>query len=207
MDELSKEYVISFYNNTLQLHGDRPEAVRWTSSGQAEHYRCLLEISKRIDGKKILDYGCGKGDFYQFLKENNLSVHYTGFDINEGLISLAKRKFPECVFKVFDIECDPLDENFDYIFLCGVYNLKVQGLRETIENTLKKLFNHCRIAMAFNGLSMHSPKKDFELNYISPENLFGFAVKNLSPYVTLRHDTIPYDFTIFVYKENKLKEE
>jgi SAM-dependent methyltransferase len=190
MDELSKEYVISFYNNTLQLHGDRPEAVRWTSAGQAEHYRCLLEISERIDGTKILDYGCGKGDFYQFLKEKNLSVQYTGFDINEGLLSLAKRKFPECTFKVFDIEN-----------LCGVFNLKVQGLQETIENTLTKLFKHCRVAMAFNGLSDHDPKKDFKLNYISPETLISFAVKSLSPFYVLRQDRIPYDFTLFVYRE------
>jgi SAM-dependent methyltransferase len=201
MDELSKEYVISLYNNTLQLHGDRPEAVRWTSAGQAEHYRYLLDIDKSINEAKVLDYGCGKGDFYQFLKQKNISVQYTGFDINERLISLAKEKFPECTFKVFDIENDTLKDDFDYIFLCGVFNLKVQGLKETIENTLKKLFNHCRIAMAFNGLSAHDPKKIFELNYISPEKLVSFAVKSLSPVYVLRQDRIPYDFTLFVYRE------
>lgn len=93
MDELSKKYVISYYKNTLQLHGDRPEAVRWTSAGQEKHYRYLLDIDNSIHKAKVLDYGCGKGDFYQFLKENYLSVQYTGFDINEGLISLAKKSF------------------------------------------------------------------------------------------------------------------
>ncbi len=39
--------------------------------------------------------------------------------------------------------------------------------------------------------------------YVYPEKMFEFAVKNLSPFVSLRHDRIPYDFTLFVYK-NKI---
>jgi len=34
MDELAREYVISFFDRNLLLHGDRPEAVRWTAKGQ-----------------------------------------------------------------------------------------------------------------------------------------------------------------------------
>ena len=50
------------------------------------------------------------------------------------------------------------------------------------------------------------PKKDFELHYVYPEEMFEFAVKNLSPFVILRHDRIPYDFIMFVYKnENRYK--
>jgi len=203
MDELSKEYVISFYNNALQMYGDRPESLRWTSKGQLMHYESLLDIDRSIEGKKVLDYGCGKGDFYQFLKKRDISVQYTGFDINENLIALARQKFRECRFEVFDIESDVLDEDFDYIFLCGVFNLKVKGISETIKNTLKKLFSHCRIALAFNALSAHNPQKDFELHYVVPEEIFEFAVKNLSPFVVLGHEKIPYDFTMFVYRNVK----
>ncbi|MBI4697479.1 MAG: methyltransferase domain-containing protein [Nitrospirae bacterium] len=202
MDELSKEHVVSFYNKKLQMHGDSPEALRWTEKGQLLHYECILDIDRDIDGKKILDYGCGKGDFYQFLKNRNISVHYTGFDINEKLIALARLKYPECRFRVFDVESDGLEEDFDFIFLCGVFNLKVQGLDKIIKNTLIKLFEHCRTAVAFNALSSHDPAKDFELHYVSPEAMFEFAVRNLSPFVALRHDRIPCDFTMFVYKEN-----
>lgn len=200
MKGLSKEYVISFFSKTLQRHGDRPEAVGWTSRGQIEHFECLLDIGHDIEGKKVLDYGCGKGDFYQFLKDRNISVQYTGFDINTNLVSLARQKHPECRFYVFDIEKDTLNEDFDYIFLCGVFNLKVDGLTETIQNTLKKLFNHCRKGMAFNALSGHNPQKDFELNYLLPEDILKFVIKNLSPFVSLNHNMIPYDFTVFIYR-------
>jgi len=200
MDELSKEYVISFFDKALRMHGDRPDAVRWSQTGQALHYQALLDVGK-IDGARILDFGCGKGDLYQFLKDRNINVQYSGCDINESLISFARQKFPGVDFRVFDAEKDVLEEDFDYIFLCGVFNLKVQGLEETVKTILKKLYERCRIALAFNALSDHNPRKDFELNYLSPEGLFNFAVKELSPFVSLRHDRMFYDFVMFVYRD------
>ena len=199
MDELSKEYVISFFDTNLMLHGDRPESVRWTPMGQARHYQAMLDMGD-ISGSKILDFGCGKGDFLQFLKDRSIPVEYTGWDINEKLISLALTKHPGVDFRVFDLDRDIPDQDFDYIFLCGVFNLRLQDINLTIKNSLKKLFARCRVGLAFNALSDHSPGKDFELNYTSPEDIFSFAVKELSPFVSLRHDRIAYDYTLFVYR-------
>jgi len=199
MDELSKEYILSYYSRLLRMHGDSPQALRWTPGGQIIHYECLLDIGD-INGKSILDYGCGKGDFYRFLRDRGIEVTYTGFDINPDLIETANRKFPECCFRVFDIEEEELDEDFDYVFLCGVFNLRVVNIEDTIKNILKKLFAHCNIALAFNALSAHNPRKSFELNYLYPEDIFTFAIKNLSPFVSIRHDRMAYDFTMFVYK-------
>ncbi|MBI5211741.1 MAG: class I SAM-dependent methyltransferase [Nitrospirae bacterium] len=201
MDELSKEYVISFFDNNLMLHGDRPEAVRWSPAGQVSRYLAMLDIGD-INGSKILDFGCGKGDFYRFLKDRDIHVEYHGYDINENLIALAKKKFTGVDFNVFDIDKDNFAEDFDYIFLCGVFNLQVQGIDEDIKSTLIKLFQRCRIALAFNAISHYNPQKSFELHYTSPEDIFSFTIENLSPYVSLRHDRIHYDFTMFAYKES-----
>ena len=201
VDELSKEYVLSFYNKKLSIHGDSPEALGWTEQGQAAHYRSLLDVAESIDGRKILDYGCGKGDFYRYLKKRNVAVWYTGFDINERLISLAREKFPEGRFEVFDTDRDLIEENFDYIFLCGVFNLQVQGIDECVMETLKKLFRHCGTALVFNGLSAHNPRRHFELHYFYPEDLLQYALRNLSHSVALRHDRMTFDFTLFVYRD------
>lgn len=199
MDELSKEYVISFFDRNLQLHGDMPEAVRWSGRGQRLHYQSLLDIGP-MERTKILDFGCGKGDFLQFLSDRGTTVDYTGYDINERLISLAQKKYGEARFRVFDLERDVL-EDFDYIFLCGVFNLRIAGLDLIIKKTLTRLFRHCRRGLAFNALSDLNPRKDFELYYTSPAELFNFAVTTLSPYVALRHDRMFYDFNLFVYKD------
>ena len=205
MDDLSKEYVISVFDKNLQLHGDRPEAVGWSARGGPLHYQSLLDIG-RIDHAKILDFGCGKGDFFQFLSEQGIAVDYTGYDINEKLISLAQKKYGVDRFRVFDLDEDALAEEFDYIFLCGVFNLRIEGLDLLIKKTLTRLFQHCRRGLAFNALSALNPRKDFELHYSSPDELFSFAVKTLSPYVSLRQDKILYDFTLFIYKDPQLGE-
>ncbi len=200
MDDLEKQYVLSFYDRKLRMFGDTPAALGWTSGGQLLHYEALLDIAGSIHEKRILDFGCGMGDFYRFLKERAIQVNYTGLDINEKLIGMARQKHPEVAFRVFDIDRDDLNEDFDYIFLCGVFNLRVQGIEELAKKTLRKLFDHCEIGLAFNALSSHSSKKDFELQYFSPEELFSFAIENLSHSVSIRHDRMTHDFTLFVYK-------
>ncbi len=203
MDDLSREYIISFFNKTLDFFGDRPEAVRWTQEGQVMHYRCMLDIGD-INGSTVLDFGCGKGDFYGFLKEQGINVRYTGIDINKRLVELAGMKYPDTDFRVFDIDREELGQNFDFIFLCGVFNLRLPNLEDYIKSVLSRLFKHCNKALAFNALSSYNPRKDFELSYINPGEILTFAIENLSPFVSLRHDRMPYDFTLFVYKDRQL---
>ncbi len=200
MDELAKQYVLSFYDERLRMFGDRPEAVGWTPGGQILRYESLLEIGD-MNGKRVLDFGCGKGDFYWYLKGRNIEVSYTGLDINERLIAVAKGKSQGVFFRVLDIEKEELGEEFDYILLCGVFNLKVHGIEETIRSTLRKLFDSCRIGLAFNALSAHDPEKDFQLHYVSPEDLLTFAVNNLSQFASVRQHRTAYDFTMFIYRK------
>lgn len=181
------------------LHGDRPEAVRWTAGGQDAHYRAMLDIGN-LSGAKILDYGCGTGGLYGWLRDAGMAVDYTGYDINPKLIAAAQKKYPEARFAVFDAEESELAEAFDYILLCGVFNLRVQGIEETIRKTLCRLFSSCRKGLGYNGLSAFDPKQECELFYARPDEICSFAIRELSPHVMLRHDRLRYDFCLFVYR-------
>jgi SAM-dependent methyltransferase len=201
MDPYAKEQLLSFYNFHLKKFGDRPEALRWTPQGQIRRYHTLADIAPAtdLDNSKVLDYGCGTADFYRFLGRRGISVKYTGIDINENFINIAKHKYPECTFLIMNADDDELEGFYDYIFICGVFNLRVPGVADDMKNALVTLFKHCNKALALNALSSHTPVKDAELNYTSPEDMVKFAIENLSPAVALRHDRIPNDFTLFVY--------
>ncbi|MEO5358137.1 MAG: class I SAM-dependent methyltransferase [Nitrospirae bacterium YQR-1] len=200
MDKLVKEYVTGFFDTTLSMFGDRPEALRWNKNGQTLHYESIASVLPETPAS-VLDYGCGKGDFYAFLKDREFKGHYAGFDINEKLIAFAKDKYPGVDFRVFDVEDEDLEESFDYVLLCGVFNLKVEGVDNTIKNVLKKLFFRTNKVLAYTGLSAYSSHKSYELNYTSPELLLSFALKELSPSVVVSHGRdVPQALSLFVYK-------
>lgn len=201
MDPYSRDQLLSFYNFHLKKFGDRPEALRWTPQGQLKRYHTLADIApaSELNNAKVLDYGCGTGDFYKFLKRRGITVNYTGVDINENFIDLAKKKYPECAFRVLNGDDDSLEGFYDYIFICGVFNLRVPGVQEDLRDALTTLFTHCNKGLALSALSSHTPVKDMELNYTSPEDMVKFAIENLSPSVSLRHDRIQHDFTLCVY--------
>jgi SAM-dependent methyltransferase len=199
LDPAAKDKLISFYNFHLKKFGDRPEALRWTPQGQLKRFHTFLDIAPDLNNQTVLDYGCGTADFYKFLKRRGIRVQYTGVDINANFINLAKSKYPKCTFKVMSIDEEPLEGYFDYIFICGVFNLRVPGVQDDLRNALESLFKHCNKGLALSALSSHTPVKDPELNYTSPEEMVKFAIENLSPSVVLRHDRIESDFTLFVY--------
>jgi len=201
MDPYSKDQLLSFYNFHLKKFGDRPEALRWTPQGQLKRYHMLADIApaKDLNNSTVLDYGCGTGDFYKFLKRRGINVKYTGVDINENFINLAKSKYPECTFKVMNADDDRFEGFYDYIFICGVFNLQVPGVDDDLKNALVTLFRHCNKGLALSALSSHTPIKDPELHFTSPGEMVKFSLENLSPFISLRHDRIQNDFTLYVY--------
>jgi SAM-dependent methyltransferase len=72
-----------------------------------------------MEGKAVLDYGCGTGLALQWLKLHTPPARAVGLDISDGAISFARRYFPGFEFRVMDIEtpCPDLREQFDVV-LC-----------------------------------------------------------------------------------------
>lgn len=199
MDPLGKEELLRFYNRHLKDFGDSPQAVRWTPEGQRRRYETFLKIGGDFSNKKILDFGCGKGDFYGFIKERGISARYCGVDINENLIEFAKRKYPGTEFIAMDIDETAFGRQFDLIFVCGVFNLRIAGIGESVKTILKKLFSICRESLHVNLLTYYIPQRDTELFYAKPEEILLFAITELSGNVTLRH--LKEDIYLSVFKE------
>jgi len=87
------------------------------------------------EGDKILDLGCGNGRFIELFRGKN--IEYVGIDISQKLIEIARQKYPNGNFQIFDGLKIPFPDNyFDNIFCIAVLHhipgseLRQEFLRE-----------------------------------------------------------------------------
>jgi SAM-dependent methyltransferase len=192
------------YRDLLLKHGDSPEASQYSNrETQEKRFEILLQIGN-LEGKKILDFGCGTGHLATYIKQKGISVTYTGVDIVEDLFEVLRQKHPEHIFCKFS---DIADQKFDYVLISGVFNNKIDDNRDFYQRTIKQCFSMVSEGLAFNMMSYYVDFYDPELFYEKPELVFEFLKKNVSPYITLRNDfqikdgVIPFEFAAYVYRK------
>jgi len=203
LDPYGKRELLAFYDRHLDRFGDTPQALRWTALGQQRRYGAFLKAAGPLKGRQILDFGCGKGDLLGFLAERGLPVEYTGIDVNEKLVALARRKYPGADFIHLDIEEEALERSFDVVLICGVFNLRIAGIAATLRNALKRLFPLCREALHLNIPSSLTGVKDPDMYYADPFDLLRFALEELSPEVALHHGLLENEIFLSVYNHRR----
>lgn len=107
-----------------------------------------LEILTQFvkDGDRVLDIGCGNGRLYQLFKDLSRplkmqNVDYTGVDISEKLIEIAKEKYPKGKFFVADMISLPFkNEKFDVIFsLVAFHHLPTEDMQLKALEEMKRV--------------------------------------------------------------------
>ena len=66
MNQEVTESLIATFRSYLSQHGNGPEATGMSLEGQRFRFAKLSEIADLKD-RRVLDLGCGLGDFYPFL--------------------------------------------------------------------------------------------------------------------------------------------
>ena len=194
------------YDKLYREAGDTPAAAQWADQATQDlRLKILCEIAD-LRSVKILDFGCGMGRLYELLSQQNFSGEYVGYEISSELASAAQKKHAGARFERRDVLADGMPEEFDYVLISGVFNNKHSASDEYMRTVLKTLFARTRKGLAFNGLSTYVDYFADNLNYMNPVETFTRCKSELSSAVTLRHDyqlkanVIPYEFTIYVYK-------
>ena len=183
VNENSTIKVIDYYRK-LNSYDNDYDKVGWHSGegGQNNRFKTLLEIGVK-DGDSILDFGCGLGDLYGYLRDNNFKVKYIGVDVCDFLIEQAKVKYPKGKFVTIN-SLDDVQPNFDWFFASGVFTFSYE-LKE-VTDVLKQAYSMCNKGISFNMLKLlkekndiYSPIKyyDSKLNFFNPNWMLGFVEK------------------------------
>jgi SAM-dependent methyltransferase len=202
IDDRDREKIVGRYAERYQTFG---VDIRTLNPGTEERHRLQHEVhasAAALAGQVVLDVGCGLAHYYAFLKEKGLQVSYIGYDIVPQFIETNRERYPEAHFELRDITTDGIVHQIDWVVMCQVFNNRYEHVSnlDVVKNALTIAFKAAREGLSIDMLSSYVNYEEPHLNYFPPEEMFAFA-KTLTPYVTLRHDYLPFHFTLIMYKE------
>lgn len=124
------------------------------------------EIVGKVEGKSVLDIGCGEGFFTRIL-ENFNPFKIVGADYSKEMIKKAieKKKRSKSIieYKVADACSLELNEKFDLI--TAVYLLNYSETEEELIRTCRKIYEHLDEEGMFSTITIDpdlKPMKNFE---------------------------------------------
>lgn len=201
-----RQAYIDRYESRLRQFGYAPETLGWGKKGRQETRFAVLsaEIIQHPEAS-VLDVGCGFADLHEFLTQHGWRGRYTGIDIVPSLLDIAKQRHPGVDLRCVDLGNFSADSAYDYVVASGVFNAKISAednLRY-IRRSLVRMFKIARIAVCVDFLSTYVDFKDPIAWHTDPSWALTVA-KELSKRVALRHDYMPFEFSLFVYRDQEI---
>lgn len=201
------------YTERYEKLGKDIRTLGWGSIEQ-QWYRFSQTLSDNLKfkDKQILDIGCGFGDYFNFINEQNIEINsYIGWDSNEKFINEARENISnkDTSFEIKDVlkltENEPIA---DIVVMLGLLNWKLDDKEmnyeysEQIISNAFKVTRECLIVdFLSTKLTSDYPKEDFVF-YHEPERMLDFAL-SLTNNVELKHNYEPIpqkEFMLFIYK-------
>lgn len=205
MNKKDRENTVKRYSERLQQFGYSEAALGWSRNKNNVRFEAMVkEWKSELEGSSIADFGCGFGDLYGYLTSNLglKNIDYTGIDINPDLIEEGRKLYPQANFWVGDINEEPLEKQFDFIFSSGVFNHKLEFVKEYefIEECIGKLNELSKKGFAVNFLT---DKVEYQLEHTfhsNPGKILDIFYR-YSNNIVLRNDYMPFEFTVYLRKD------
>ncbi len=191
--------VIDYWNTKASQEAS--DCARIESGQRAQRMRFEnFVVHHDLIGSRILDVGCGVGDFYDHLKRRGIACDYHGVDIAEQMVGRCRERFPETRFDVADVTRWQPEVPSDYVVSFAIHNVRMEGGRELLESVTRRQFELCTKAAHVSLLTDRFPGFDAHIQPWRAEEVLSLAL-SLTPYVVLRHDYLPNDFSVTMYRE------
>ncbi|MBS3094183.1 class I SAM-dependent methyltransferase [Candidatus Pacearchaeota archaeon] len=177
-----------------------------------------IELLGNVNGKKILDFGCGSGIYTKNLTKRGAIIK--GFDISEEMLKIAKAENPGLDLRLGSGYKIPFDEKFDIVFASLVldYFSNWDKAFKQVKKVLKKggffIFSignpvsECTKKIKIRGQKLRVLGKisyfDEKKLYATWKNIRGKNIKvvsNHKTYETIIKTILKNDFEIVDYKD------
>ncbi|MDX9801269.1 MAG: methyltransferase domain-containing protein [Spirochaetia bacterium] len=193
----NEEKIKSHYYPRLEKYSNTYEILDWESAAAQNARFEVLIRHINLDGKSILDAGCGCGDLFTMLKEKGINVTYTGVDILPAMIEKAQSLHGGGQFICGDLfgEEPVCTNKFDVVFTSGIFNLNLGNNASFFDTALPVLDRLAEDALVINLLDEGSPDRDDNYFYFNPDEAKE-KMESIGRKVTLIKDYLSNDFTL-----------
>ena len=154
----------------------------------------------------ILDFGCGLGGLYTFLKRRYTNFRYKGVDIVKEFINENKRNFPAVSFELIS-SYEAIQNQFDYIISSGVFNIQYSpgtSNEPYIFKAISHLFSMASVSLSLDFMHDEVDYQQENAHHQNIISLYSFVIENLSRRVIIDRSTFPYEFTITIFKNQTI---
>ncbi len=196
------------YREAVRRFGPGFQSTLWSSrEGQHLRFDVMIDLAG-MDGRIVLDAGCGSGDFAQHLIERGVRfARYVGVDAVAEMVECARqRSLPGCAFLVADLLRDDTllrETRPDIVCISGTLNT----MDETSARRLvKTAFDAASQGVVFNFLS-NRPDEAWGGKDLGPAHRFDTIrwldwTLHLTPRVSFTQDYLDgHDATIMMRHE------
>ena len=176
------------------------DVVDWASAAAQQVRFTVLADNVPLDGRTLLDVGCGLGDLWGYLKGRGISVDYRGVDLLVEMTASAAERNPDGRFVCGDI-FDPggcvvgPGECFDVVFCSGMLNLELGNNTEFLPEALRRMLELSIEHMVVNLLHARSEIRYPHCAYYDPDAVMRI-LEPMGCRVRLIDDYLPNDFTV-----------
>jgi SAM-dependent methyltransferase len=203
--------IVQDYEASFALHGDSPAAVLCPKGRQGQRFDILLDEIARDDPDSafsILDFGCGLGHLLEHLGGRFPDCRYHGVDIVADFIEANRLKFGgRAEFEHIAPNFEPM-HTYDYVFVSGTFNLSYFNDKAEneayVRNQIKMLFGKTRRIMTCDFMTSHVDFQQPDATHMDPGEMCTFAAEELTRRFKLRHDYMPYEFAMVLYRRAEI---
>jgi len=196
-------WIADYYRGLIRKYGHDPRACDYgRAESQQIKFRVLAEVLP-LENCSLLDVGCGFADFAGFLQSRFAGLQYAGIDLCADMVNEAKRAHPGLDLRVANIADVALDRTFDTVVANGIFYLLGEQPWPMMQQMIERMFSLAKKAVAFNSLSAWARDQEGSEFYADPLQTVEFC-RHLTPWVVLRHDYHPRDFTVYLYKAARI---
>ncbi len=194
------------YRNAVSRHGSGFEATLWASEKtQRLRFEVFLGLCY-FGSKRVLDAGCGPGDFAAFLLDHNVGYdRYIGLDgLPEVIDAAQQRELARTQFHAGDFVIAP-----QILSIGQPQIITISGALNTMDDaTALSVLGNAWLAagesLLFNFLSdraIGAPQQQGPARRLPTLRILDWALRR-TPEVQMRHDYFPngHDVTILMHK-------